>query len=182
MSSDIYDVLLNPTRVRIIQTLSLNTQETITANEICAFLSDVPRTTLYRHINVLIEANILHIVAERKIRGSVERTLSLNIAELEKLSEAEDVPAVAFRFLMLTYAKFETYFKDKPNKSRASMPDTIFLRNTILMLNDKEFQSFLADLRDVFEAYTFEGPTEDRKPRDISFICAPPEQKEDDLA
>ena len=175
MHKDIYDILFNPIRMRIMQTLVLNGRESITANEICTLLSDIPRTTLYRHINVLIEADLLHIVAERKIRGSVERTLSLNVGELKKLSEIEDGPAQAFRFLMMTYAKFETYFKDKPRKSFASAEGTLFLRNAVMMLNDEEFQSFLADMQAVFEAYIFEGPSEGRKLRDISIISAPPE-------
>jgi len=176
MHKDIYDVLLNPIRMRIMQTLILNGRESITANEICNLLSDIPRTTLYRHINVLIEADILHIAAERKIRGSVERTLSLNVGELEKLREVEDAPTQAFRFLMMTYAKFETYFKDKPRKSFASAEGTFFLRNAVMMLSDEEFQNFLADTQAVLEAYIFEGPSEGRKLRDISIISAPPEE------
>ena len=171
MSKDIYEVLLNPTRVRIMQTLILGARETITAGEICELLSDVPRTTLYRHINVLIEANVLHVAAERKVRGSVERTLSLNAAEIEKLRDAEDVPQVAFRFLMLTYAKFERYFRDK---DRAA-PDRIFLRNAVMMLTDQEFDGFLSELRALYEKYHFLDAAPGRKPRDISIISAPPE-------
>jgi len=175
MPKDIYEVLLNPVRVRIMQTLMLGSRETITANEICDLLSDIPRTTLYRHINVLIEANVLRVVAERKVRGSVERTLAFNAAEVEKLKDAEDIPALAFRFLMLTHAKFEKYFHNKDRKDLAAVTDTMFLRNWVLMLSDEEFGEFLSALRGLFEKYHFEESSGGRKPRDISIICAPPE-------
>ena len=175
MPKDIYEVLLNPTRVRIIQTLILGARETVTANEICSLISDVPRTTLYRHINILIEANILHVVAERKVRGSVERTLSLNVAEMQKLNEVEDVSQVAFRFLMLTYAKFEKHFSKEERKGRSAAAEGVFLRNWVPMLNDEEFNAFLSDLRALFGKYHFEDAGEGRKPRDISIICAPSE-------
>ena len=176
MQKDIYEVLLNPTRVRIMQALVLGARETITASEICSLLSDVPRTTLYRHINILIEAGVLQVAAERKIRGSVERTLSLNAAELSKLNETEDVSQMAFHFLMRTYAKFELYFSDKADKADAAARDKLFLRNAVLMLSDQEFDDFLAELRALFQKYHFEDAADGRKPRDISLICAPLEQ------
>jgi len=177
MPKDIYEVLLDPTRVRIMQTLLLGTHKTITASEICSLLSDVPRTTLYRHINVLIDANILHVVAERKVRGSVERTLSLNASELEKLSHVEDIPGQVFRFLMLIYAKFERYFSKRECKGRASVTDPMSYKSMVLMLNDQEFAAFSAELRGVFEKYHFQDATNGRKPRDISVIVAPTESE-----
>jgi len=175
MPKDIYEVILNPTRVRMLQTLIIGNRETITANELCNLLSDVPRTTLYRHINILIDAQLLRVVAERKIRGSVERTLAFNAAELEKLKDVEDVPQLAFRFLMLTHAKFEKYFSNKERKTHAFATDAMFLRNWVLMLNDREFEEFLSALRGLLEKYHFEEAADGRKPRDISIICAPPE-------
>ena len=177
MPKDIYDILLDPTRVRIMQTLLLGSHETITASEICGILSDVPRTTLYRHINILIDANILHVVAERKVRGSVERTLSLNASEFEKLRHVDDISGQIFRFLMLIYAKFERYFSKKKCKSHASVTDHISCKTMVLMLNDEEFSAGSAELRGVFEKYHFQDAAKGRKPRDISVIFAPTESE-----
>ena len=175
MPKDIYEILLHPTRVRIMQSLILGEREQVTANEICELLPDVPRTTLYRHINVLIEAGVLHVVAERKVRGSVERTLSLNTSEVEKQLEQEDIPAQLFQFLMLTYAKFERYFSDKACKTLASVTDPMSFTNAILMLNDQEWEAFATELGELFQKYHFQDTAEGRKPRDISIIIAPPE-------
>lgn len=179
MPKDIYETLLHPIRVRIMQSLILGEREQVTANEICGLLSDVPRTTIYRHINVLIGANILHVVAERKVRGSVERTLSLNVSEFEKLNQAEDIPGQIFQFMMLTYAKFERYFSKKSCKSIASVTDPMFFTNTVLMLNDQEWETFAVELGALIQKHHFQDTGDGRKPRDISIILAPPEPEKD---
>jgi len=180
MARDIVEVMLNPIRLRIIQlfsTVKSETREHMTANGICELLSDIPRTTLYRHINILIEAGIIDVVSERKVRGSVERTLALNMTEFEKLRDnnVKDVPQLAFRYLMTLYGKFEKYFR---THDRIEKGDTMFFTSSIMMLNDKEFESFLTEFNELIEKYrSNKSATEGRRPRDISIICAPPYDK-----
>lgn len=168
MKKGIYDVMLNSTRMRVVQALA--SRESMTVNEIYEVINDVPRTTLYRHINILIEVNILTIVAERKIRGSLERTLALDINELSKIQYLENIPQQAFSFLMRIYSKFEKYFcrdTSVPSKNK------IFFNNTVMMMNDDEFDKFLLELQGLFAKYHYEVAG-GRKPRDLSIISAPP--------
>jgi len=53
----------------------------------------------------------------------------------------------------------------------------IFLNNTVLMLDDSEFDLFLSDLRTLLLKYQFET-TQERKMRDISIISAPADETE----
>jgi len=178
MSKDIIEVLLNPIRMRILQLFTpsaSDTHEQMTASEVCDLLSDIPRTTLYRHINVLIEASVLDVVSERKVRGSVERTLALNMSELEKLrgNNVENAPQLAFRYLMTIYAKFEKYFR---THDRIEEGDSMFFISTILMLDDQEFEGFLTEFGELLEKHrSGKSTAEGRRPRDISIICAPPD-------
>lgn len=110
------------------------------------------------------------IVEEKKIRGSFERTLSLNIEELSRQRDTKELPKQAFGFLMNTYSKFQHYF-ERDNFVPAN--NKIFFNNTIMMMSDKEFDLFLADLQTLLVTYSFETNAE-RKPRDISIISAPP--------
>lgn len=174
MQTDIYDIMLNPTRMRIVQTLA--SQNTITANEICRLINDVPRTTLYRHINLLIEADILSVVEEKKVRGSVERTLALNLGALSGQNTEESIPQQAFKFLMNIYAKFETHFKDT---TRIHETNKVFFNNTVMMMNDTEFDEFLSELQVLFVKHHYDA-ADGRKPRNISIISAPPERDEDE--
>ena len=164
------EIMLNPIRMRIIQELASG--QSITATELCEKISDVPRTTIYRHINILIDNNILSVVSEKKIRGSLERTLALNIGEISKNNTLENASQNAFGFLMNRYGRFHNYFSGKnPDPTK----DKIFLNNSVLMMDDNEFDQFLSELRWLIIKYNFEVAN-GRKARDISIISLPVEE------
>jgi len=168
---DINEVMLNAVRMRIIQELA--TRGTMTATELCEKTSDVPRTTMYRHINILLDNNILSVVSEKKIRGSLERTLALNLEEISKHNTLENASQNALGFLMNKYVRFHTYFNGKnPDPAK----DKIFLNNTVLMMDDNEFDQFLSELRGLLIKYSLEFAN-GRKARDISVISAPTEKE-----
>jgi hypothetical protein len=69
------DLLLHPVRLRIVQAFLGDRALTTTA--LRAELPDVPPTSLYRHVARLVEAGVLSVVAEQRVRGAVERTYVL---------------------------------------------------------------------------------------------------------
>ena len=71
--------------------------------------------------------------------------------------------------MMNKYAKLHNYFSsENPNPGK----DKIFLNNTVMMMNDDEFDQFLSDLRGLLLKYSFEYAS-GRKSRDISVISSP---------
>ena len=163
--------MLNPVRMRIIHILA--TTPSITVTEVSEKMSDIPRTTIYRHVKILLENDILTVVSEKKIRGSLERTLSLNIAEIKKHNTLENASQNVLSFLLKKYTQFNNYFlSDMVDTGK----DQIFCNNTVLMLTDQEFDQFLIDLRDLLLKNNFEYK-EGRRARDISIISAPPESE-----
>lgn len=66
------ELLLHPVRLRIIGAF-LGDRKLTTA-DLRAELPDVPPTSLYRHLGQLIDAGVLDVVSERRVRGTVERT------------------------------------------------------------------------------------------------------------
>lgn len=163
---NINEIMLNPIRMRIVQVAAANGNTS--ASDICEKMPDIPRTTIYRHIKILIDNGILAVVAENKIRGSLERILSLNAGEMSKHNSLDDAKQNAFAFLTQQYAKFERYFNSKAPNPAA---DRIFMNSTILMLTDEEFDAFLKDLQLLLQKYSFEY-SKNRKTRDISIISA----------
>ena len=163
--------MLNPVRMRIIHILA--TTPSITVTEVSEKMRDIPRTTIYRHVKILLENDILTVVSEKKIRGSLERTLSLNIAEIKKYNTLENASQKVLIFLLKKYTQFNNYFlSDMVDTGK----DQIFCNNTVLMLTDQEFDQFLIDLRDLLLKNNFEYK-EGRRARDISIISAPPESE-----
>src|ERR1700729_345968 len=72
------DLLLHPVRLRIIK--AFLGDRALTTAQLAAELDDVPAGSLYRHVALLTRAGLLHVVAEHRIRGAVERTYALGLA------------------------------------------------------------------------------------------------------
>lgn len=80
------DLLLHPIRWRIVQRVL---GRELTTTDLKRDLPDVPTTSLYRHVAVLIDAGFLTVVRERKVRGTTERTLSLDQTKVGRIDERE---------------------------------------------------------------------------------------------
>src|SRR5579875_721820 len=86
-------LLLHPDRLRIIEAFLGDRQ--LTTADLRNELPDIAPASLYRHLTRLIDAGVLDVIAERKIRGTVERTyakrkrLDVSRDELATLSRDE---------------------------------------------------------------------------------------------
>ncbi|SLM92210.1 hypothetical protein FM106_04645 [Brachybacterium faecium] len=68
------ETIAHPVRLRIIQQLG---GRSLTTAQLREALPDVTQATLYRHVRALLDAELLTVVEERKVRGALERTLAL---------------------------------------------------------------------------------------------------------
>lgn len=89
----IADVVLHPVRLRIVQKLG---GRELTTGALRKELPDITQATLYRHVSALIDAEIVTVVDERRVRGTTERTLALGERmahvgqdDLDAVSDAE---------------------------------------------------------------------------------------------
>lgn len=87
------DVVTHPVRLRIVQQLG---GRRLTTAQLREALPDVTQATLYRHVAFLVDAGIVEVVGERRVRGAVERTLALGERmahvdhdELKAMSDAQ---------------------------------------------------------------------------------------------
>src|ERR1700759_1895483 len=71
------DLLLHPVRLRIVQ--AFLGDRALTTSQLAAELSDVPAASLYRHVARLVDAGVLAVVAERRVRGAPARTSALRL-------------------------------------------------------------------------------------------------------
>lgn len=166
--TDLSQVLMNPVRSRILRHLAIH--QTATAGDLAEKLTDVPRTTLYRHLNVLAKHNVIKVVAENRVRGSVERTYSLNVEAMQAENTVANATRNAFGFLMKIYGDLHNYFSSPSNDPAA---DRIFLSNVTLLLSDEEFGDLLAKINAIFLQHIDNQPTEDRKTRSLAIISSP---------
>ena len=74
------DAVLHPTRLRIMNALSPNLQMTVP--QINAVLTDLPLSSLYRHLKTLVEAEAVRIVEHTTARGTSEKLYALSEQEV----------------------------------------------------------------------------------------------------
>lgn len=166
------DILLHPLRLRIVLAVAGRRRTTQSIHE---DLPDVSHATLYRHINRLIEAEVLEVVEERPVRGGVERTLALVEGAA---SFGPDDLAGADRDELLGYfvrvmagliADFGRYL-DAPGADPAR--DRVGFRQVPIWLSDDEFDEFAAAMTAIIEPAHTNDP-EGRRRRLFTTVVMP---------
>lgn len=168
------DLLLHPVRLRIVQ--AFLGDRALTTTELAAELADVPAASLYRHVARLVEAAVLAVVAERRVRGAVERTYVLRLSAVQ-LSPAEiaamspDEHRQAFMaFVAGLLADFDRYLASgQPDLAR----DGVGYRMAGLWLTEGEFAELVRDIVGVVQARLANPPGKGRQRRIAAGILMP---------
>ena len=158
-------LISNPVRMQVLQ--YLQTHGEATTKQISEAITDVPAPTLYRHINTLLKEEVLLVKEERKVRGSLERLLAINVEKMAGTVNSS-ISETAYQFLMEIFMRFQKYSSKEdadPQKDRLS------LRTCVFTLTDGSFDRLMQELGTVMEKY--QKAEEKGKLRSISFISAP---------
>jgi DNA-binding transcriptional ArsR family regulator len=168
------DLLLHPVRLRIVK--AFLGDRALTTSQLAAELDDVPAGSLYRHIALLTKAGVLQVVAERRIRGAVERTYTLRLLAAQiQPGEAKamtlDEHAQAFMaYIAGLLADFDRYLAAGPPDP---VRDGADYRVGAMWLTDAEFVDFLRDLRAVFQPRLANAPGKGRRRRMVYSVYLP---------
>ncbi len=174
------DLLLHPVRLRVVQ--ALLGDRMLTTGELHAELPDVPAATLYRHVAVLADAGVLEVVAERRVRGSTERTYRLVVAAAsvgaaEAAAMTPDEHRRAFgTFVASLLADFDRWVDDDGPDGRRRpdlQRDGVGYRLLALWLDDDEFAGLVAELRRVLGERLENGPRPGRRRRVLGTVFLP---------
>lgn len=141
------DVVLHPHRLRIVQALLGHAGRTTA--DLRSALPDIPPATLYRHLGTLIDAGVVDVVEERKVRGAVERTYALGgTAPYVDGAEARTMSVEQHRQAFLVFvssllAEFDRYLDGADIDLER---DLVGYRQVPLHLTDEELVQMLGDL------------------------------------
>jgi len=148
------DLLLHPIRIRIIMAL---TGKPLTPGQIALEITDVPQTSLYRHINALLEGGILNVVDERPVRGTVEKVFALvegstrlRPDEIEAVSD-EDHLRYFIVFLSSLLQDFTSYL-ERHQGTDERMKDMVY-NKVALYLTDEQFHNVTEQFRSLALPY-----------------------------
>ena len=117
MPSTMNDLLLHPIRLRIVSAM---TSGKTTAKDLAKALPDIPQTTLYRHIKVLVDGGLLQVVKEIPQRGTVERVFGFRVPP--SLSP-EDLKGLGKEEYQQTFSVILTTLLQEAINSLNNLPD-----------------------------------------------------------
>ena len=173
---DSLDLLLHPVRLRIVYALSGDRVRTTA--ELCESLSDIPKTTVYRHVGLLVEGGVLEIESEQRVRGAVERHYRLRREraaidpEAGRSMSLEDHRHGFAAAMAALHAEFNAYL-DRPGANPPE--DLVGYRQGILWLSTEELAELLEEIRLLLAARGRNAPEPGRSPRLMSVIHFPTE-------
>lgn len=165
MKTELSEIFMNPVRQRIIQYLLVHEKGTV--KEIKGSLPDIPSASLYRHIKVLNDNEVIVVTQENKIRGTVEKVYQFNQAALETDDESGTAVQMSLLSLCAAFAKYFSGGHADPRK------DLLMLSGCTLTLTDEEFMQFLTELNEVTTKYMTKPVTQTSVLRKITFISSP---------
>lgn len=170
------DLLLHPVRLRILQ--AFLGDRALTTGDLRSELPDVAPASLYRHVARLVDAGVLSVVAERRVRGAVERTYvlrvaaaSVNLDELGRMSR-EDHRQLFMAFVAGLLGDFDRYLR---REDIDLLRDGVGFRMAGIWLDDAELAELLRDLTRVFQPRLANAPKAGRRRRILGSVLLPGE-------
>jgi DNA-binding transcriptional ArsR family regulator len=166
------EVILHPQRMAILRILA---RGPLTTKQIAEALAEVPQATLYRHVALLHEAEVISVTAERPVRGTTERTYALGsklVLSAEDLANAtrDDHFRYFATFVAGLLSEYGTYL-DRPAIDPEA--DGVGYREHVLHLSRPELTEMLAELREVLQRRLSNDPNPKRFPLLFSTISIP---------
>jgi len=171
------ELLLHPIRLRIVQVFLGD--RALTTSDLRSELPEVPPATLYRHVARLVAAGVLAVVAERRVRGALERTYVLRLAAASiSLDEFAAMSVDEHRLAFMSYvagllAEFDRYL-DRSDID--PLRDGVGYRLAGLWLDDAELVELQRDLVRVLQPRLANSPAPGRRRRILATVMIPGEK------
>ena len=168
------DLLLHPVRLRIVE--AFLGDRALTTVALRSELPDVPLASRYRHVARLVDAGVLAIVAERRVRGALERTytLRLSAAQLSAADVARMTPDDHRQaFMAFTAGLLGDFDRYLARGGSDLARDGVGYRMAAMWLSELEYVAFLRELSAVVQSYMTKPPTPGRRRRILRTILIP---------
>jgi DNA-binding transcriptional ArsR family regulator len=172
------DLLLHPVRLRIWK--AFLGDRALTASQLAAELDDVPAGSLYRHLAKLTKAGVLQVVAERRVRGAVERTYTLRLFaariqpdEARAMTQEEHTQAFT-AYIAGLLADFDRYIASASDPVGEGGGYSV----AAMWLTDEELLSFSRDLNAVVQPRLANAPGKGRRRRALYTVYLPATERD----
>jgi DNA-binding transcriptional ArsR family regulator len=175
------DLLLHPVRLRIVK--AFLGDRALTVKQLAAEMPDVPAGSIYRHVTRLTDAGVLHVVAERRVRATTERTYALRMYaaqmqpdEIAAMTLDEHVNAF-LGYVAGLLGDFDRYIASEPEHPGE---DGAGYKVAAMWLTDAELTDYLREFTAITQPRLANAPDGERKRRMLYTVLLPaPEPQHD---
>jgi hypothetical protein len=168
------DLLLHPVRLRIVK--AFLGDRALTTKQLAVELPDVPAGSIYRHVARLTDAGVLQIVAERRVRATIERTYILRFYaaqmhpdEVAAMTLDEHVKAF-LAYVAGLLGDFDRYVASEPEDPTS---DGAGYRVAAMWLTDSELADYLRELVAISQSRLANAPGRGRRRRILYTVMLP---------
>jgi len=167
------EVLLHPVRIRIAQAVS---GRELTTKDLAEELADVPTSSIYRHVSQLLDAGFLKVTDSRQVRGTFEKTYTLNTEQ--SVLSAEDMATLSpeehveyfTTWLGAVLERGSSFLRSTPGDPREK---GFGYRFNPLWLTDQELTEVKSQLEEIYAKYRDPGDNSERRRQLLTTILVP---------
>lgn len=161
-------VLTDPVSNRILQ--KIRTRGKMTISEIISENPQLPRATVYRKIDKMLEVGAIYVAETHKVRGQTENVYSIKEMYIASRGSNEEDLSVITIGLMRILDLYDQYFRSgEANAER----DRIFMLNYAIALSDNDFSDMMNEIFRIVDKYQNKPETENAKLRNLYLMSAP---------
>lgn len=163
------ELLLHPARFRILQALS---GEALTTQQIAERLPDVPTSSTYRHVKMLLDAGMIEVTGTQLVKGIQEKRYAL-------ARPANGQPADFTGFLLNVLDGYAGYRRTEPAPAPQPPPapelpfDRAGYTEVLVWASRDEIERFVTTLNVALRPLLVNGPAAGRRKHKIAFITRP---------
>lgn len=171
------ELVMHPVRLQILTALA---HETMTTQQLGELLPEVPQSTLYRHLRLLLKGGMLALAETRLVNGIQEKTYKLaqsprlGVEDVAGLSADEHVQLFT-TYVVSLLAAFNDYVQRATADGAAldMMADRVGYNDAVFYASDAEMDELGAAINQAVLKLAGNGPGNGRKRRKFAIISHP---------
>ena len=182
MDRSTIDLIIHPVRLRII---GLLTREQLTTQSIAAAMPDVPKSSIYRHLKLLLEGGLIAVMETRPINGIEEKVYALSAAP--RVSDPADMAGLSHEEHLHYFTAFVTellqsymlYLEQTPQVDMGA--DRVGYTAVQFYAMPEDVDAFSLALNTALLPLLRHGPGDGRALRKLAVVTHPLRRPPDDL-
>jgi len=169
--------LINPTRAQIFFEIVKNEQST--AKKLLEKFPEISQPTLYRHLKAMLDGGIIMVAGERRIRGVVEKSYSINntwTADVERIVTENDGEGYMQLFLQYITGVISEYRSYCESANLDIINDGTGFSTAPIYATTAELHEAMIKINEIIMPLVQNEKTPERELRNLCTIITPPKK------